>query len=156
METTTKPQIFRIYAHDWLNSGPLKLDDGSARLNVVVVFQMLCPACVQLALPQAMKARNLFSEKRVRVIGLHSVFENHEAMTDKSLGIFLRENRIDFPVAVDDCAGSLGPPLTMTKYEFLGTPTLVIAGDDGRLLHQSFGLMSDMQLGSLIQSHIPS
>src|SRR5690606_27665600 len=71
------------------------------RVIVLEAFQMLCPGCVSHGLPQAARVRATFPEDRVSVIGLHTVFEHHEAMTPVSLQAFLHEYRIGFPVGVD-------------------------------------------------------
>ena len=87
----------------WFNSeAPLSL--GALRRKVVMVsaFQMLCPGCVSESLPQALRVREAFSEGDLAVVGLHTVFEHHEAMTPTSLAAFLHEYRITIPVGVDE------------------------------------------------------
>lgn len=43
-------------------------------------------------------------------------------------------------------------PVTMERYRFQGTPSAVIIGRDGTLLHQSFGAEDDMIMGARIAS----
>lgn len=133
----------------WFNtSAPLSLAALRGRVIVAVAFQMLCPGCVAQGLPQAQRAREAFTEKDVSVIGLHTVFEHHDAMTPTSLKAFLHEYRIGFPVGVDepDATGAL--PHTMAAYQMRGTPTLLLYDRQGRLRRHVFGHVSDMQLGA--------
>ena len=115
-----------LYVSEWLNTDKsFELADFHGRVLVVEVFQMLCPGCISHGLPQAQRISQTFTQQDVAVIGLHSVFEHHEAMTPVSLRAFLHEFRIRFPVAVD--APGSGPiPRTMAAWGLEGTPTLVL------------------------------
>lgn len=132
----------------WLNV-PEPLTLGGLRGQVVLLhaFQMLCPGCVSHGLPQAQRVATLFPD--VRVIGLHTVFEHHEAMGLASLRAFLHEYRIRFPVAVD-LPGPDGDPLpcTMRAYAMRGTPTTVLIDAHGQLRQQIFGVHDDLLLGA--------
>lgn len=142
----------QLYASEWLNTDkPLELADFHGRVLVVEVFQMLCPGCVNQGLPQAQRIYQTFAQQDVAVIGLHSVFEHHEAMTPVSLRAFLQQFRIRFPVAVD-AAGSGPMPRTMVAWELEGTPTLLIFDRQGRLRAQHFGTVSDLGLGAQIMA----
>lgn len=135
----------------WLNtSTPLSLDALRGRVVVVLAFQMLCPGCVSHALPLAARVDRLFPRERVAVIGLHTVFEHHDAMTPVALAAFLHEYRIPFPVGIDR-AGNAGPiPATMRAYSMRGTPTWLVFDRDGRLRSQWFGDVDPLRLGSEI------
>lgn len=119
---------------------------------LAIAFQMLCPGCVSHCLPQAMRARAAFSPRDVAVIGLHTVFEHHEAQgTSQALEAFLHEYRIDFPVGMDaQTQGSI--PQTMRAYEMQGTPTTILIDRSGTLRLQTFGHVDDMRLGASIQA----
>lgn len=117
-------------------------------------FQMLCPGCVQHGLPQAQRIHALFARSEVAVVGLHTVFEHHEAMTPVALRAFLHEYRIAFPVGVD-AAGTDGPvPQTMQAYGLRGTPSLILIDRQGRLRRHSFGAEEDMVVGAAIAALI--
>jgi len=125
---------------------------AALRGQVVVLeaFQMLCPGCVSHGLPQARRIRETFPPEHVAVIGLHTVFEHHAAMTPLALEAFLHEYRIDFPVAVD-LPGQNDPiPHTMRAYAMQGTPTLCLIDRQGRLRHRHFGQVQDMAIGAQI------
>lgn len=138
----------------WLNSpAAVSLEDLRGKVVLMEAFQMLCPGCVSHSLPQAMRARELFSEDDVAVIGLHTVFEHHRAQgTKEALEAFLHEYRIRFPVGIDAPSDSEGPPKTMTAYQMQGTPTTILIDREGRLRKQKFGREEDMLLGAEIMA----
>src|SRR5690606_6622705 len=88
-----------LRASEWLNvEEPLSLAALRGRVVVLLAFQMLCPGCVQTALPQLGRVQETFDPAKVATIGLHTVFEHHEAMTPAALRAFLGEYRLTFPV----------------------------------------------------------
>ena len=139
-----------IHASEWLNTDdPPVLEGLKGRVVVVEAFQMLCPGCVGHGLPQALRIRQTFRPEDVMVIGLHSVFEHHEAMTPVALRAFLHEYRIRFPVAVD--AVGQGPmPRTMAEWGLEGTPSLILFDRQGRMRARHLGQVSDMAVGAEI------
>lgn len=143
-----------IDASEWINSEPVRLNGPDTSLNLIVVFQMLCPACVIHSIPQVKKAQLIFSEVGVQFIGLHSVFEHHHAMTSEHLRVFLHEFRVDFPVAVDARNGDSRVPMTMERYQFRGTPTTLIVSRSGEILQHYFGVQGDMEFAANIQKYL--
>ncbi|MFZ1468877.1 MAG: redoxin family protein [Paracoccaceae bacterium] len=141
-----------LYASEWLNSDKaLGLADFHGCVLAVEVFQMLCPGCVSHGLPQVLRIAQTFAKEDVAVIGLHSVFEHHAAMTPVSLRAFLHEYRITFPVAVD--APGTGPmPRTMAAWGLEGTPTLLLFDRQGQVRARHFGTVPDMGLGAQIMA----
>jgi len=148
--TETAPPII---VAEWLNtSEPPTLAALRGRVVVVECFQMLCPGCVSHGLPQAQRIAQTFRPQDVAVLGLHCVFEHHDAMTPVSLRAFLHEYRIRFPVAVD-MPGDPGPlPQTMTRYGLEGTPTLLLIDRAGRLRARHFGTVPDLAIGAEIMA----
>lgn len=140
-----------IFASEWLNTPEsLTLEGLRGRVVAIECFQMLCPGCVSHGLPQALRIAQTFRPQDVAVIGLHSVFEHHAAMTPVSLRAFLHEYRIRFPVAID-MPGTSGPvPQTMAGYALEGTPTLLLIDREGRLRARHFGSVPDIALGAEI------
>ncbi len=139
---------------EWLNTPePLTLDALRGRVVMVCVFQMLCPGCVSQGLPQAQRVASLFKPSDVIVIGLHSVFEHHDAMGANALRAFVHEYRITFPVAIDEPDG-ISLPHTMRAYAFEGTPTTLLIDRQGRLRRQTIGHIPDLQLGAEIMALI--
>lgn len=157
-----------IVASRWFNVvTPLSLANLRGRPVLLHAFQMLCPGCVAHGTPQAEKVHRLFSGTDLQVIGLHSVFEHHAAMTPLALEAFIHEYRLTMPIAVDsygedfaegDAIGNEGfgggLPVTMSCYRMRGTPTSILIGRDGTILHHGFGQQDDMALGALIASAI--
>ena len=135
----------------WLNGpGPATLDELRGRLVVLHTFQMLCPACVQHALPQAQRLHRMLPREQVAVLGLHTVFEHHAAMPPVALEAFLHEYRITHPVGVDTAVDGDPIPATMRAYGMQGTPTLVLLDRAGRIRLHQFGRVDDLPLGMLL------
>jgi peroxiredoxin len=128
----------------------LQVSDLRGKVVVLHAFQMLCPACVHHGLPQAQRIHATFAAAEVAVIGLHTVFEHHAAMTPVSLQAFLHEYRITFPVGVDaPSAEARNPiPVTMQAYGMQGTPSLMLIDRNGRLRQHVFGAVEDLALGA--------
>ncbi len=150
------PMAAPFITQSWLNAA----DDFSlaalrGRVVLVEVFQMLCPGCVSHALPQAQKAARHFSATDLVLIGLHSVFEHHQAQgTRAALQAFAHEYRLEFPIAIDAPGDADAVPQTMRHYAMRGTPTLLLIDREGRLRMQHFGVLEDMALGAMIMSVI--
>ena len=134
----------------WFNSTPLTLADLRGRVVVAHAFQMLCPGCAMQALPQMKRVQQMFPPERLAVIGLHTVFEHHEAQGLLALEAFLHEYRYSFPVGVDEYAEGDPLPLTMRAYAMQGTPTLILIDAQGRLREQHFGVLDDLALGAAL------
>ncbi|MCX7560700.1 redoxin domain-containing protein [Sulfitobacter sp. F26204] len=138
----------------WLNTDKdLTLADLRGKVVVIEAFQMLCPGCVIHGIPLAQTIQRTFSPENVAVIGLHTVFEHHDAMGPISLRAFLHEYRITFPVAID-AAGPTDIPLTMATYGMRGTPSLLIIDSKGKLRAHHYGEVSPMQIGAEIATLI--
>ncbi len=138
---------------EWLGAGaPPGIAALRGKVIVLHAFQLLCPACVHHGLPQAQRIRANFTEAEVSVIGLHTVFEHHDAMTPTVLRAFMHEYRIAFPVGVDAPSRKSGDPVpeTMRAYGLRGTPTLVLIDRHGDLRHHAFGVEEDLVVGAAI------
>lgn len=139
----------------WFNA-PKGMNLTALRGRVVFLhaFQMLCPGCVQHAVPQSLKVASAFSGTDLALIGIHTVFEHHAVMGPEALEVYLKENRIAYPVGVDayqDNDATRHPlPLTMQSYAMQGTPTLILIDRQGRLRRKHFGLLDDLRLGAEI------
>jgi len=137
----------------WLNTPePLTLAALRGRPVLLHAFQMLCPACVSHGTPQTERAHRMFRNTDLQVIGLHTVFEHHAAMTPVALEAFVHENKLTFPIGIDT-AGEDGPiPVTMARYGMRGTPTLILIRRDGTIHHHGFGQQDDMAVGAMVVS----
>lgn len=149
----TLPLAPELAVAEWFNTPtPITLADLRGRVVMLHAFQMLCPGCVAHGTPQAQRAHNLFPNADLAVIGVHTVFEHHAAMTPVSLEAFIHEYRLTFPIGVDQ-QGEDGPiPVTMRRYEMRGTPTTIVIGRDGRIRHHGFGREDDLALGAMLGS----
>jgi thiol-disulfide isomerase/thioredoxin len=148
---------------EWLNTtrppDPIEL---RGRVVMIEAFQMLCPGCVSQGLPQAQRVHNMFSDDDVVVIGLHSVFEHHQAQGQTEvLRAFLHEYRITFPIAIDMPSETESVPKTMSRFNLRGTPSLLLFDRLGHLRANHFGTVDDLALGVSIatllhENHTPT
>lgn len=139
------------HVDQWFNTPePLTIASLRGKIIVIEAFQMLCPGCVSHGIPQAQRIYQTFSPQQVQVIGLHTVFEHHAAMTPVSLEAFIHEYRINFPVGVDRHSEGTHLPQTMRSYAMQGTPTLILIDAQGNLRDQYFGNVNDLALGAQI------
>ena len=164
MNSLTNSQFFSIpklnpapelLVQKWLNADePLSLEKLRGKVVAIFAFQMLCPACIERSIPQAKRVHQIFSSKDVAVIGLHTVFEHHQAMQEESLKAFLHEYRVNFPVAIDLPSEDENDPIpqTMRTYRTQGTPTLLLFDRNGCLRQHKFGHEQDLVLGAEIMA----
>jgi len=135
----------------WLGTtDDFSLNDLQGRIVLVHAFQMLCPGCVLHGVPQAQKVFEIFKQEKVAVLGLHTVFEHHEAMGEISLKAFLHEFRVKFPVGIDEPTKNSQIPKTMSHFQLQGTPSWLIFDQNGELRANIFGQMQDLILGAEI------
>lgn len=135
----------------WFNSTPINLADLTGHVVVLGTFQMLCPGCVTNGLPQLQRIHDQFDKQQVKVIGLHTVFEHHAAMTPVSLAAFIMEYRLTFPIAVDGHDQESGPSLSMKRLGLRGTPSLLLVDHAGKIRMHQFGHVGDLVVGAAIQ-----
>lgn len=134
----------------WFNTNTdLTLNSLRGRVVVLHAFQMLCPACVSHGIPQAKKIQAAFASN-VQVVGVHTVFEHHMAMTPVSLEAFLHEYRVTFPVGVDTPRASSPVPKTMADYAMHGTPSLLLIDAHTRVRLHAFGQADDLKVGAAV------
>ncbi len=147
----TRNQTPELQVSEWFNTDtPLTLAGLRGQVVVVHAFQMLCPGCVAHGLPQAQRLAQVFADRDLVLIGLHTVFEHHAVMTPAALRVFLHEYRIGFPVGID-MPGEPGPlPRTMQAYQLGGTPSLLVFDRAGRLRLNQLGQLDDLALGALL------
>lgn len=136
---------------DWFNTtAPLTLAGLRGRVVFLHSFQLLCPGCVSAALPQVQRIERAFAHTDLQIVGLHTVFEHHAAMSPTTLKAFLHEYRVKSPVGVDAADGASDIPVTMRRYALRGTPSSVLIGRDGPIVHQVFGVEDDIVVGARI------
>lgn len=136
---------------EWFNtSTPLNLAALRGRPVFLHAFQLLCPGCVAQAIPQVQRIERVFAESDLQIIGIHTVFEHHAAMSPVTLRAFLQEYRLRSPVAVDLAEEGSDVPVTMRRFGLQGTPSSVLIGRDGTILHHVFGVEDDLAVGARI------
>lgn len=144
------PKAPELTTSHWLNTNvPLTIEGLKGKVVALHTFQMLCPGCVSYGLPQASKLAHFFRDEDLVVIGLHTVFEHHQAMQLESLKAFVHEYRLNFPIAVD--ASSDGDiPITMAEYGLAGTPALVLIDRQGQVRFAHHGAIDDMLVSKMV------
>lgn len=89
------------------------------------------------------------------VIGLHAVFEHHQAQgRTEVLEAFVHEYRLTFPIGIDTPSPHDPIPQTMRAYGMRGTPSLLLFDRDGKLVLHKFGAVDDLALGATIATHL--
>ena len=147
---STYPAAPELAIARWFNTADSPtLADIRGEVVVIEAFQMLCPGCVSHGLPQAQRIHHAFGDA-VTVLGLHTVFEHHDAMTPTSLEAFLYEYRITSPVGVDAHAPGVALPITMGRYQLRGTLSLVVIDRAGRIRLNAFGQVDDLTVGATL------
>ncbi|KUJ83522.1 TlpA family protein disulfide reductase [Microbulbifer flavimaris] len=145
------PAAPEITAAAWLNVDvPLSMQALQGNVVMLHAFQMLCPACVSQATPQAAAVAECFAGDDFQLIGLHTVFEHHSVMTPDALRVYAAEFRLQFPIAIDQPAENGPVPVTMAKLGLQGTPSTVLVDRAGNIRFSHFGTLSDMQLGAMV------
>lgn len=144
------PEAPELNVAEWLNADVTpSLAALRGKVVVIEAFQMLCPGCIRHGIPLAQAVQKLFAGAPVQVLGLHTVFEHHAAMTPVALRAFVHEFGVSFPVGVDQPRGA-DLPQTMARYSMRGTPSLLLIDCSGRLRAHHFGQVSEMQAGAEI------
>ncbi len=145
----TKP--FQWSVSQWFNSDDaLALEQFKGRVVVVSAFQMLCPGCVAHSIPQLKKLHALAQSLPLIVIGLHTVFEHHQAMQPHALEAFIHEYQLPFPIGVDTYEGNETMPTTMRDWHMKGTPSTFVFVADGALCLHQFGHLDDLAFGLFV------
>lgn len=135
----------------WFNSEKsIALEQLKGRVVVVGAFQMLCPGCVAHSIPQLKKLHDLSKNIPLTVIGLHTVFEHHQAMQPHALEAFIHEYHLSFPIGVAAYAGDNPMPKTMTDWHMRGTPSTFVFSESGEQCLHQFGHVDDLPLGMVV------
>ena len=99
MATLETPELA---VSEWINTPePMTLAGVRGRPVFLHAFQALCPGCVSDAIPQLHRLEHVFGKTDLAIVGIHTVFEHHAAMSPVTLKAFLHEHRITSPVGVD-------------------------------------------------------
>ena len=141
----------KLFVEKWLNvENSFDEKSFSGKVIAIHAFQMLCPGCILHGIPQAQRLHEAFNGDQVAVVGLHTVFEHHEAMKEVSLKAFLHEFRVKFPVGIDMSSAGDRIPRTMNHYKIQGTPTWLVFDRSGKLVMNAFGKVEDIVLSSVL------
>lgn len=149
-----------LQVDSWLQApADFSLSGLQGSIVLVHTFQMLCPGCVLHAIPQVARLISLDIPELV-IVGLHTVFEHHQVMTESALSVFLSEYRLNHQVGIDTRSPGDPIPQTMRRFALRGTPSILLFDRCGRLRGQHFGSIDDLSLGChlgalLAEDHAP-
>ena len=139
----------------WINTEKefsLSLADGT--IKFIHVFQMLCPGCVYYGIPQTIEVFNKFNGPNFKVMAVHSVFENHEVMSEAALDVFIKEWHLPFPVGIDKRLSDQWMPETMKSYQLQGTPSTIVIDGKGQVRLNHFGHFDESALNKFLEKLI--
>lgn len=140
-----------LQVQTWFNAERSILLSGLRdRVVVLVAFQALCPTSVSSGIPQARRIFETFEPGDVAVIGLHTTFEHHDAITGGVVKVFIQEYRLKFPIALDQPSAASPIPNTMERYKMRGTPSLILIDKRGLIRKHAFGPVEDLRIGAEI------
>ena len=146
-----KTAPYELSVSQWFNTdGVVTLEQLKGRVVVVGAFQMLCPGCVTHSIPQLKKLHELSKNLPLTVIGLHTVFEHHQAMQPHALEAFIHEYRLSFPIGVAAYEANSQMPKTMADWHMRGTPSTFVFSANGDLCLHQFGHVDDLPLGIFV------
>ncbi len=145
------PSPFELSVSQWFNTdSAVTLEQLKGRVVIVGAFQMLCPGCVAHSIPQLKKLHEISRDLPLTVIGLHTVFEHHQAMQPHALEAFIHEYRLTFPVGVAAYEENSLMPKTMEDWHMRGTPSTFVFSANGELCLHQFGHVDDLPLGIFV------
>lgn len=143
-----RPAAPELAVSEWLNAaGPITLASMRGKVVLIHAFQMLCPGCVMHAIPQTQRIAQSVRHPEFVVLGLHTVFEHHQAMQPVALRAFAHEFQLQFPIGIDAYEGASPLPKTMHAFAMRGTPTTILIDRQGRIALSAFGALDDIALG---------
>jgi peroxiredoxin len=146
-----KPSPLELSVSQWFNTDTaITVEQLKGRVVIVAAFQMLCPGCVAHSIPQLKKMHELSRNLPLTVIGLHTVFEHHQAMQPHALKAFIHEYRLSFPIGVAAYEENSLMPKTMEDWQMRGTPSTFVFSADGDLCLHQFGHIDDLPLGIFV------
>ena len=146
-----KLSTFELSVGQWFNTdSAVTLEQLKGHVVVVGAFQMLCPGCVINSIPQLKKLHEFSKNLPLTVIGLHTVFEHHQAMQPHALEAFIHEYGVNFPVGVAGYEVDKLLPKTMQDWHMRGTPSTFVFSANGDLHLHQFGHVEDMALGIIV------
>lgn len=131
-----------IQASEWLGSEKISISDLKNQVVIIDFFQLWCPGCNSFTKPLLKhwhkKYAKQLQNKKMTIIGVHTVFEGHSIQTLDALKFYLKKNDITHPIA-NDLLVSGHLPETMKKYRTRGTPEIAIIDKQGVIRFQEFG-----------------
>lgn len=83
-----------LVVSDWVQGGPVTLDELRGRVVLIEVFQVNCPGCFLYALPRAIAWHRQYHEQGMTVLGLATAFEDFDKNTLDNLRRLVSQNEV--------------------------------------------------------------
>ncbi len=143
LQATVGEPAPELEVSEWINGGGVTLGELRGKVVIIEFFQLWCPGCNNFSIPlMAEWAGEYFDEIRrgdLVQLSIHTVFEGHDYQTPERLRSFVKEKGIDHLVGIDRHVGEDEIPLTMRRYNTMGTPAIAIIDRKGVIRFQKFG-----------------
>lgn len=142
-----------ISASHWYNvPRPVTATELQNKVVLLYAFQMLCPLCITEATPLMNRVHEQIRHRDdVTLIGLHTVFEDHEAQAPDPLAHYVARAGITFPVAIDAFEPGHDAPITMRRLLIIGTPSIISIDRAGSVRERLFGVPSEKALMARVE-----
>ena len=79
---------------DWVQDGPVNLDQLSGRVVLVEVFQVNCPGCFLYALPEAIDLYQRYFDQGLTILGVATAFEDFDKNNLENLIRLVEANEV--------------------------------------------------------------
>ena len=79
---------------EWVQGGPVNLDQLLGRVVLVEVFQVNCPGCFLYALPEAIDLHRKYADAGLTVLGVATAFEDFDKNTLENLRLLAERNEV--------------------------------------------------------------
>jgi thiol-disulfide isomerase/thioredoxin len=78
MKAQTGHKAPLLQVSDWIQGGPVNLDQLAGRVVLVEIFQVNCPGCFLYSLPQAIDLYRRYFDQGLSVLGVATAFEDFD------------------------------------------------------------------------------
>lgn len=121
-----------LQVQQWIAGSAVTLEQLKGKVVLLDMFQIICPGC-RAVHPHVVRMQQRYGPEGLQVIGLAVAFELQSSQTPDKIRAYVRNNRFNFPVAIDRNLTA-----TFESYGARGTPYVALLDRQGRLRHVDF------------------
>ena len=145
MEGEAAPKIeFQAWCGD-----EIKWDDLKGKIVVLSFFEIISEACETVRPGVETLAEDL-GARGVRVIGVHTAFEEFDQQTPEKVKAFVKEKEFGYPVGLAK-GGAEALPAVLSDYRLDAVPCLVVIDRRGKVRFKQTGPFEPEAVKSLIE-----